>query len=114
MVLLDVQTLTTHYFIDRGSVQAVDDVSFQVDKGGAIGLAGESGCGKTTVALSIMEILPRGGKVLAGKLLFDGTDLLKLNEDEVREKIRWKRISIVFQGAMNALNPVYKVGDQIV
>lgn len=114
MTLLDVQDLTTHYFIGRGAVQAVDNVSFQVDKGEAIGLAGESGCGKTTVALSIMEILPKEGKILGGKILFDGTDLTKLKEAEIREKIRWKRISIVFQGAMNALNPVYKVGDQII
>lgn len=113
MVMLDVQDLTTHYLTIRGPVRAVDEVSFQVNRGEMIGLAGESGCGKTTVALSILQILPSGGKILGGKILFKGDDLVKLKEAEMR-KIRWKGISIVFQGAMNALNPVYKVGDQIV
>jgi len=111
--MLDVQDLTTHYLTIRGPVRAVDEVSFQVNKGEMMGLAGESGCGKTTVALSILKILPLGGKILGGKILFKGSDLAKLKETEMR-KIRWKGISIVFQGAMNALNPVYKVGDQIV
>jgi len=113
MALLEVQDLTTRYFTLRGSVKAVDEVSFQVNKGEMMGLAGESGCGKTTVALSILKILPPGGRILGGKVLFKGDDLVKLKEKEMR-KIRWKEISIVFQGAMNALNPVYKVGDQIV
>lgn len=114
MPLLDVQNLVTHYVTLRGEVKAADDVSFQVAKGEALGLAGESGCGKTTVALSILKILPQGGRILGGKILFKGTDLVSLKEDDMRKKIRWKGISIVFQGAMNALNPVYKVGDQIV
>jgi len=110
---LDIQDLTTHYLTLRGPVRAVDEVSFQVDKGEMMGLAGESGCGKTTVALSILKILPPGGKILGGKILFKGNDLVNLKEKQMR-KIRWKGISIVFQGAMNALNPVHKVGDQIV
>ena len=113
MVMLDVQDLTTHYLTMRGPVRAVDEVSFQVDKGEMMGLAGESGCGKTTVALSILKILPSGGKILGGRILFEGNDLITLNEKQMR-KMRWKRISLVFQGAMNALNPVYKVGDQII
>lgn len=113
MAMLDVQELTTHYLTVRGPVRAVDDVSFQVDKGEMMGLAGESGCGKTTVALSLLKILPQGGKILGGKILFKGDDLVNLDEKKMRS-IRWKGISIVFQGAMNALNPVYKVGDQIV
>jgi peptide/nickel transport system ATP-binding protein len=113
MALLDVQDLTTHYLTLRGSVKAVDGVSFQVEKGELMGLAGESGCGKTTVALSILKILPPGGRILEGKILFKDNDLVKLKENEMRN-VRWKGISIVFQGAMNALNPVYKVGDQIV
>ena len=113
MVMLDVQNLTTHYITVRGPVRAIDDASFQVDRGEMMGLAGESGCGKTTVALSLLKILPSGGKILGGKILFKGEDLVKFNESQMRE-IRWKGISIVFQGAMNALNPVYKVGDQIV
>ena len=113
MALLDVQDLKTYYSTLRGSVKAVEGVNFQVEKGKALGLAGESGCGKTTVALSILRILPLGGKILGGKILFNGEDLVELKEDEMRKKVRWKGISIVFQGAMNALNPVYKVGDQI-
>lgn len=113
MVVLEVQNLTTHYHTLRGPVQAVDNVSFQVEKGEGLGLAGESGCGKTTVALSIMRILPSGGRILGGKILFNKENILELSEDEMRKKIRWKGISLVFQGAMNALNPVYKVGDQM-
>jgi len=114
MPLLEVRNLKTYFKIKRGSVKAVDDVSFEVEKGEALGLAGESGCGKTTAALSILRILPTNGMILGGQILFKGFDLVKLTEDEMRENIRWKGISIVFQGAMNALNPVYKIGDQIV
>lgn len=114
MPILDVKNLKTHYTTLRGPVKAVEDINFQVKKGEALGLAGESGCGKTTVALSILRILPKAGRILGGKIIFKGEDIVKLRENEMRKKIRWKGISIVFQGAMNALNPVYKVGDQIV
>ena len=113
MTLLEVQDLKTYYYTLRGPVKAVDGVSFQVKKGEALGLAGESGCGKTTVALSILKILPPGGKIVGGKILFGGEDLVKLKDKQMR-KVKWKGISIVFQGAMNALNPLFKVGDQIV
>lgn len=114
MALLDVQDLQTYYFVLRGSVKAVDGISFSVEKGQAMGLAGESGCGKTTAALSVMKILPPGGKIVGGKILFKNEDIISLEDSEVRKRVRWKGMSIVFQGAMNALNPVYKVGDQIV
>lgn len=110
--VLDVQNLTTHYSTLRGWVRAAENVSFQVAKGQALGLAGESGCGKTTVALSILKILPQGGRIRKGKILFDGLDLVPLSDESMR-KVRWKGIAIVFQGAMNAFNPVYKIGDQI-
>ncbi len=113
MSLLSVENLKTYYQVRRGFVKAVDGVSFSVQKGEATGLAGESGCGKTTVALSILKILPPGGRILSGQIFFKGKDLVALPEDEIRENIRWKEISIVFQGAMNALNPVFKIGDQI-
>lgn len=113
MVLLDVQNLKTHYYTLRGYVKAADGVSFQIEKGEALGLAGESGCGKTTIALSIIKLLPSGGRIMGGNVLFKGRDLTKLKDDQLRH-VRWKEISIVFQGAMNALNPLYKVGDQIV
>jgi len=114
MPLLDVQDLKTYYTTLRGAVRAVEGVSFQVEKGEALGLAGESGCGKTTVALSLLRLLPRAGKIVEGRVLFDNTDLVDLAEGEMRKNVRWKRMAIVFQGAMNALNPVFKVGDQIV
>jgi len=114
MPLLDVQDLVTYYSTLRGPVKAVEGVSFQVNKGEALGLAGESGCGKTTVALSLLRLLPSAGRILGGKILFNERNIVDLDEDEMRKSIRWKEISIVFQGAMNALNPVYKVGDQIV
>lgn len=114
MPLLDVQDLRTYYKTLRGSVKAVDGVDFQVEKGEALGLAGESGCGKTTIALSILRILPFGGSIVDGKILFDRFDLATLDERQIRKDVRWKSISIVFQGAMNAFNPVYKIGDQII
>jgi peptide/nickel transport system ATP-binding protein len=113
MPLLEVKNLKTYFKVKRGAVKAVDNVSFEVEKGEALGLVGESGCGKTTVSLSILRILPSNGSIQSGRILFKGIDLVKLTEDEVRTQIRWKGISIVFQGAMNALNPVYKIGDQI-
>ena len=112
MPVLQVQDLTTHYRTLRGWVRAAEGVSFEVAQGEALGLAGESGCGKSTVALSLLKILPQGGVIRKGKILFEGRDLVPLPEQEMR-KVRWKGISIVFQGAMNALNPVIKVGDQI-
>jgi peptide/nickel transport system ATP-binding protein len=114
MSLLDVQDLKTYYQILRGYVKAVDGVNFKVNEGEAMGLAGESGCGKTTIALSLLKILPPGGEIVGGKIIFDNDDLVKKHEKEMRNKIRWKKMSLIFQGAMNALNPVYKVGEQIV
>lgn len=114
MVLLDVKNLKAYFTIKRGTVKAVDGISFDVELGKAMGLAGESGCGKTTTALSILRILPSNGEIVGGRLLFKDKDLVTLDDDEMREEIRWKEISIVFQGAMNALNPVYSVGHQMV
>src|SRR3972149_58733 len=114
MPLLDVQDLKTYYTTLRGPVKAVEGISFQVEKGEALGLAGESGCGKTTVALSLLRLLPGAGRIIEGKVLFDNTDIVTLPEDDMRKNVRWKRMAIVFQGAMNALNPVFKVGEQII
>ncbi len=113
MPVLDVEGLRTYYTTLRGDVKAVDGISFNVEKGEALGIAGESGCGKTTLALSLLRLLPSGGKIVAGTVVFDGTSLGGLTDEGIR-KIRWKGISLVFQGAMNALNPVFKIGDQIV
>ena len=114
MTLLDVQNLTTYYTIGRGSVKAVEGISFQLEKGEAMGLVGESGCGKTTAALSLLRILPYNGRIVTGKIVFKGTDIVQLSEDKLRKEIRWKGISLIFQGAMNALNPVYRIEEQIV
>jgi len=114
VALLEVKNLTTYYRILRGDVKAVEGVTFNVEKGQALGLAGESGCGKTTIALSLLRILPSGGRIIGGEIILDGVNVVKLDESEMRKKIRWKKISLVFQGAMNAMNPVYKVGEQIV
>ena len=113
MPLLEVEGLRTYYFTRAGPVRAVDNVSFYVEKGEVFGLAGESGCGKTTAGLSILRLLPPYGRIVGGRIVFDGRDILKVRESEFRRKYRWKRISMVFQGAMNALNPVFRVGDQI-
>jgi peptide/nickel transport system ATP-binding protein len=112
--VLEVEGLKTYYKTLRGDVKAVDGVSFTVEKGEALGIAGESGCGKTTLALTLLRLLPSGGRIVAGNVVFNGTSLGDLTDNEIRKNIRWKGISLVFQGAMNALNPVFKVGDQIV
>lgn len=113
MELLKVENLRMYYNTVRGDVKAVDDVTFTVGKRESLGLAGESGCGKTSAALSIMKLLPSNGRIVDGHIILDGEDIAKLNDQEVREKIRWKRVSMIFQGAMNALHPTYTVGHQI-
>ncbi len=113
MPVLQVEHLTTNYKTLRGWVHAAEDVSFDLEKGEAMGLVGESGCGKTTIALSLLKLLPQAGKIRSGKILLNGVDVVKMNDRQVR-KIRWKEIAIIFQGAMNALNPVFKVNDQII
>ena len=93
-------------------MHAVSGVSFALDEGEALGLAGESGCGKTTTALALMRLLPYNGKIISGSIVFRGRDLVKASDTRIR-KIRWKEISIIFQGAMNSLNPVRNIGQQI-
>lgn len=112
-LMLDVDGLTTHYLIHEGTVKAAENVNFYIDQGEVFGLAGESGCGKTTVAISIMKLLPYEGKIIGGRVILDGEDLVAMGEEEMRG-VRWKKVSMVFQGAMNALNPVFTVGKQIV
>jgi len=111
--LLKVENLTMHYTTRGGEVSAVDDVSFTVRRGETMGLVGESGCGKTSVALTLLKLLPENGIIKGGHIYLDGMDLVKLKEDQMR-RVRWDRISMIFQAAMNSLNPVYKVSDQIV
>ncbi len=113
MAVLEVKNLHTHYIIKKGTVRAVEDVSFDVEAGQTFGLAGESGCGKTTCAFSIMRILPRNATIPSGEILIDNDDVVKKSERQM-SKARWRDVSIVFQYAMNAFNPVMNVGDQIV
>jgi len=113
MQQLQVENLYLHYDTLRGSVRAVDNVSFALEKGKTLGLVGESGCGKSSTAIALMRLLPRNVKVFKGKVLLGDMDLMKLSDEEFRRQIRWKRISMVFQGAMNSLNPVLKTGFQV-
>lgn len=113
-MLLEVEDLKMYYeILGKGLVRAVDGVSLSLDKGETIGIVGESGCGKSSLAITIMRILPINARIYGGKVLLNGKDILNMDIEKFRREIRWKRISMVFQGAMNALNPVMKVGDQI-
>ena len=110
--LLEVKDLKTHFTLESGTVRAVDGVSFTLDDGEALGIAGESGCGKTTTALSLVKLLPSNARIVEGSIKLFGIDLVPKSENAMR-RYRWREISIVFQGAMNALNPVRRVGEQI-
>jgi peptide/nickel transport system ATP-binding protein len=110
--LLVVENLSVRYAVRAGEVSAVDGVTFSLGRGEVLGLAGESGCGKTTLAMSILKLLPDNGRIVAGRILLDGTDLVPLTDEQIRP-LRWRRLSVIFQGAMNSLHPVYKVADQI-
>ena len=108
-----VADLTMHYLTRQGVVKAVDGVSFELARGQSLALVGESGCGKTSVAISLMRLLPDNARLIGGQVLLGGEDLLSMTEEEVRS-YRGRRIAMVFQAAMNALDPVYRVGDQII
>jgi peptide/nickel transport system permease protein len=111
-VLLDVQNLSINYVNGGRVAKAVHNVSFQLHEGEMLGLVGESGCGKTTLVMALMRLLPAAGQIANGHIYFNGQDLAALTEEEMAD-VRWDRISVIFQGAMNALNPVRTVGDQI-
>lgn len=111
--VLDVRNLTTHYFTRKGEVQALDDASFELAEGESLGVAGESGCGKSTMAFSLINQVQPPGRVVEGEVNIDGINAVQLSETETRKKVRWKRISMVFQGAMDILTPVYTVGHQM-
>jgi oligopeptide transport system ATP-binding protein len=111
--LLEVRGLSTHFFTPDGVVQAVDDVSFDVGYGETLGLVGESGCGKSVTALSIARLVPDPpGKIVSGSILFDGIDVLKLNQEDMR-KLRGKEIGFIFQDPLTSLNPTLTIGYQI-
>ncbi len=110
--VLEVQNLKTYFFTDRGTVKAVDGVSFNVEKGKTLGLVGESGCGKSVTAMSITRLVGPPGRIVSGEILLNGRDLVTLSDREMRQ-VRGARISIIFQEPMTALNPVLNVGFQI-
>ncbi len=112
MALLDVRDLVVEFTTRHGAVHAVQGASFNLEAGEALGLAGESGCGKTTTALSLMRLLPQNGRIVSGSIRFQGRDVVTATDFTLR-RIRWKEISIIFQGAMNSLNPVQRIGKQI-
>ena len=113
MTFLDVASLTTRYQTSKGQVHALEDVNFSLEKGESIGIAGESACGKSTLGLSLIRMI-LGGKIISGKVSLDGESILDLTESKFDSDYRWKKISMVFQGAMNSLDPVYTIKQQFV
>jgi oligopeptide/dipeptide ABC transporter ATP-binding protein len=113
MALLEVNDLKTHFFTREGVVQAVDGVSFQVEKGRTLGIVGESGCGKSVTALSIMGLIPKPpAKIVDGSVLFDGRDLTNLSDRQL-EDVRGRQVAMIFQDPMTSLNPTFRIGSQI-
>ena len=111
--LLSVERLVTSFKTERGTLRAVDDVSFTIDKGQTVGLVGESGCGKSVTSLSILRLIQSPpGFIESGKIVFDGKDILALPESDMR-KVRGNKVSMIFQEPMTSLNPVFTIGDQI-
>ena len=113
-ILLSIQNLSTHFFMQQGVAKAVQDVSFDIPAGQTVALVGESGCGKSVTALSILRLIPDPpGKIVSGKIMFNGQSLLQLSESQMR-RIRGNDIAMIFQEPMTSLNPVFTVGNQIV
>ena len=112
-VILDVRDLYLYFSTRRGSVRAVDGVSFSINRGETMALIGESGCGKSSLARALIRLLPRNVEVFKGEIYLDGENIMLYDEKRFREEVRWTRISMVMQAALNALNPVIKVGDQV-
>jgi oligopeptide/dipeptide ABC transporter ATP-binding protein len=110
--ILEVGYLTTQFFTRAGQLTAADDVSFNIERGSTLALVGESGSGKSVTSLSIMRLIRPPGRITAGEIVFDGTDLMKLNDEQMR-RIRGRDVAMIFQDPMTSLNPVYTVGDQI-
>ncbi len=111
--LLRVENLRLHFRATKGVVQAVDDVSFELNHNEAIVVLGESGCGKTSLAKAILRLLPRNVQAYSGKVWLDGTNLMELDDESYRRQVRWVKMSMVPQAAMNSLNPVVRVGEQV-
>ncbi len=110
--LLQIQGLKTHFFTEDGTVKAVDGVTFEIGHGQTLGVVGESGCGKSITSLSVMRLIERPGKIVAGQILLNGEDLLARSDEEIRD-IRGDQVSMIFQEPMTSLNPVFTCGEQI-
>lgn len=111
--VLNVENLSTHYYTFRGVVKALENINFKLKKEEVLGIAGESGCGKSTLGWSIMGLVPPPGRIVGGKVEIDGINVTSLSDSERRKKVLWKKVSMIFQGAINAFNPVYTIGYQI-
>jgi peptide/nickel transport system ATP-binding protein len=111
--LLQIEKLVLHFKTRSGTVQAVDEVNFELDTNRAVVILGESGCGKTSLAKALLRLLPRNVEKYTGRVYVQGTDVMALDDEEYRQNVRWAAMSLVPQAAMNALNPVIRVGDQV-
>ena len=111
--ILEVKNLKLYYHTSKGTVRALDDVSFDLKAGETLGLVGESGCGKTTMGTGLLRMPTPPGRLEGGQILVEGRDIIPLPEREIRKDIRWEKVSMVFQGAMNCLTPVYTIGKQM-
>ncbi len=112
MPLLDVRNLKTFFFTSSGLIKAVRGVDFTIEEGETLALVGESGCGKSMTALSLLRLVPPPGRIVEGEIFFDGKDLLHIPEEEMR-RIRGNQVAMVFQEPMTSLNPVFRIGEQI-
>ena len=112
--ILRVENLKMYYHTSKGIVKAINDISFEIKKGETLGIVGESGCGKTSLGTSLLGMPSIPGKYEGGKIILDNEDIIPLKEEYIRKNIRWAKISMVFQGAMNSLTPVYTIGNQMI
>ncbi len=110
---LSVVGLKAYYFANKGVVKAVDNITFAIGENESLGIAGESACGKSTLGSALLRALQPPGKIIGGNVIISGIDIVKLSDKDFNKSIRWKKIAMVFQGAMNTLDPVYKIGDQM-
>ena len=112
--ILEVENLKMYYHTSKGLVKAINDISFKIKKGETLGIVGESGCGKTSLGTSLLRMPSIPGKYEGGKIILDNEDIIPLKEEYIRKNIRWAKISMVFQGAMNSLTPVYTIEKQMI
>ena len=110
---LSVVGLKAYYFANKGVVKAVDNITFAIGENESLGIAGESACGKSTLGSALLRALQPPGKIIGGNVIISGIDIVKLSDKDFNKSIRWKKIAMIFQGAMNTLDPVYKIGDQM-